>query len=56
MLLKEWLIENYMKEELADYPDILLMPCSSENGSGIEEIRRQIEDSVAVFREENDEA
>ena len=45
-----------LKEELADYPDILLMPCSSENGSGIEEIRRQIEDSVAVFREENEEA
>ena len=35
-----------LKEELKDYPDVRLFPCSSENGSGIDEIRRAIEESI----------
>lgn len=35
-----------LKEELKDYPDIPLFPCSSQNGHGIEEIRNIIEQSV----------
>ncbi|MDD6489480.1 MAG: ribosome biogenesis GTP-binding protein YihA/YsxC [Clostridia bacterium] len=35
-----------LKEELKDYPDIPLFPCSSQNGQGIEEIRKIIEQSV----------
>ena len=35
-----------LKEELADYPDIRLFPCSSQDGTGIEEIRKTIEESV----------
>lgn len=35
-----------LKEELRDYPDIPLFPCSSQNGQGIEEIRNNIEQSV----------
>ncbi len=34
-------------EELADYPGIRLCPCSSENGEGIDEIRKIIEQSVS---------
>ena len=33
--------------ELADYPGIRLCPCSSENGEGIDEIRKIIEQSVS---------
>ncbi len=33
-------------EELADYPGIRLFPCSSQDGTGIEEIRKAIEESV----------
>ncbi len=36
-----------LKTELKDYPDIPLYPCSSENGTGIDEIRTVIEKSVA---------
>ena len=35
-----------LKDEFADYPDITLCPCSSENGDGIDEIRTLIEQSV----------
>ena len=35
-----------LKEELADYHDIRLFPCSSQDGTGIEEIRKTIEESV----------
>lgn len=35
-----------LKEELKDYPDIPLFPCSSQNGQGIEEIRSIIEQNV----------
>lgn len=35
-----------LKEELKDYPDIPLFPCSSQNGQGIEEIRNIIEQTV----------
>lgn len=35
-----------LKEELKDYSDIPLFPCSSQNGHGIEEIRNIIEQSV----------
>ena len=33
-------------EELTDYPGIRLFPCSSQDGTGIEEIRKMIEESV----------
>lgn len=35
-----------LKEELKDYSDISLFPCSSQNGYGIENIRKIIEQSV----------
>ncbi len=35
-----------LQEELKDYPDLILCPCSSENGEGIDAIRRYIEESV----------
>ncbi len=35
-----------LKEELKDYPDIRLCPCSSNDGTGIDEIRKIIEESV----------
>lgn len=35
-----------LKEELRDYPDVPLFPCSSQNGQGIEEIRSIIEQNV----------
>lgn len=35
-----------LKEELKDYPDVPLFPCSSQNGQGIEEIRSIIEQNV----------
>lgn len=41
-----------LKEELSDYPDIRLFPCSSENGTGIDEIRKAIEESVLSQTEE----
>ncbi len=41
-----------LKEELADYPDVITVPCSSENGAGMEEIRSLIEESVASLEEE----
>lgn len=40
-----------LKEELKDYPDVRLFPCSSENGSGIDEIRRAIEESIVPKEE-----
>ena len=36
-----------LKTELKDYPDIPLYPCSSENGTGIDEIRKKKKKSVA---------
>ena len=41
-----------LSEELSGYPDITLVPCSSENGEGIDVIRQIIEDSVAHLNEE----
>ncbi len=41
-----------LKEELSDYPDIRLFPCSSENGTGIDEIRKAIEESILSQTEE----
>lgn len=35
-----------IKEQLSEFGDIPLFPCSSENGEGIEEIRRVIEQSA----------
>lgn len=35
-----------MKEELSGYPEVGIIPCSSENGEGIDEIRRHIENSL----------
>ncbi len=35
-----------LKEELGDYPEVVLCPCSSEKGDGIDEIRRIIEESI----------
>ncbi len=35
-----------LKTELQNYPDISLFPCSSQNGQGIEEIRKAIEKSI----------
>ena len=38
-----------LKEELSDYPDVKLCPCSSNDGTGIDEIRKIIENSVEEF-------
>lgn len=35
-----------LKEELSAYPDVPLYPCSSNDGTGIDEIRKLIEQSV----------
>ena len=35
-----------LKQELSEYPDVTLCPCSSEDGTGIDNIRRIIESSV----------
>lgn len=35
------------REELAAYEGVQLYPCSSQNGDGIEEIRKAIEDSIS---------
>lgn len=35
-----------MREQLSEFGDIPLFPCSSENGEGVEEIRRAIEKTV----------
>ncbi|MBQ5562253.1 MAG: YihA family ribosome biogenesis GTP-binding protein [Clostridia bacterium] len=35
-----------LKRELSDYPDIRLCPCSSNDGTGIDEIRQIITESV----------
>lgn len=35
-----------LKEELSEYEGIRLCPCSSQNGEGIEEIRKHIESSI----------
>ncbi len=40
-----------LSEELAEYEGIGLYPCSSQNGEGIENIRKAIESSI--FEEEN---
>ena len=40
-----------LREELSDYPDIRLCPCSSNDGTGIDEIRKIIEKSVEEFTE-----
>ncbi len=37
-----------LKEELAAYPQVRLFPCSSEDGTGIDEIRRIIEKSISI--------
>lgn len=36
-----------LREELKDYEGIRLLACSSENGEGIEEIRKAIEESIS---------
>lgn len=36
-----------LKTELKGYQDIMLFPCSSQNGQGVEEIRKIIEESVS---------
>lgn len=41
-----------LQEELSAYPDIVLYPCSSNDGTGIEEIRKVIEQSVIQITEE----
>ena len=35
-----------LKTELQDYPNVPIFPCSSQNGQGIEEIRKAIEESI----------
>lgn len=35
-----------LRTELADYPGVQLCPCSSEDGSGMDDIRRIIEESI----------
>ncbi len=35
-------------EELKDYPGVRLFPCSSNDGSGIDQIRQAIENSIAL--------
>ncbi len=35
-----------LREELADYPDVRLCPCSAQDGTGIENIRKIIEESI----------
>ena len=40
-----------LKVELSDYPNIKLCPCSSNDGTGIDEIRKIIENSVEEFTE-----
>lgn len=53
--LKKTQQESRMKElmeELSDYPDVRLFPCSSENGTGIDDIRKAIEDSITSQTEE----
>ena len=39
-----------LKEELFEYEGILLYPCSSNDGKGIEEIKKNIEDSIVYDR------
>ncbi len=43
-----------LKEELSDYPDVRLFPCSSEDGSGMDEIRQIIEESVTACTAETE--
>ena len=38
-----------LQEELSDYPDIILCPCSSQNGDGIDAIRQRIVEALPTM-------